>query len=257
MSSSDVAALISNICESGDAGRTAYDLLPCEPSIYDVRRVFDRMGLRWNPVVEHDAVHAINGEWFDYFTGHQEFAAQAREEMGIPEPAPAGGVWRAGDIADHILARFERDNQERAQHGIAFSRFLENEWACPVEQARFYKTDAWRRCSAAQRYVWDYACRRCNVRGAGLHVHHNNPIMSGYGHNFDLNFAPWKLSLMCEDCHRAYHSRAVRNHAAHEYLMETEQEAAKDRAEIRQTWKVVHKLGLCRYCECHPYEARL
>ena len=253
--SSQLAAMVGNITDGGITS-AEYDF-GAVSTLDGVKRVFAMWGLHWNPIVEHDAINALNDDSLDYFTDFHTFAEQGRCELGIPTPEPRGGCMRAiGEICLEITQRWKRDRLEVKRYGVAVSQFLENEWACPVEQDRFYRTDAWRRCSAAQRYVWGYACKICNVRGAGLHVHHNNPIMSGYGHNFDLNFAPWKLSLMCEDCHRAYHSRAVRNHAAHEYFMETEQEAAKDRAEIRQTWKVVHKLGLCRYCECHPYEAR-
>jgi len=248
----NVTALVSNITQDTDKGYTAYSMLPSEPSLGDVQRVFSVLGLRWNQVVEQDAINALNDYQLAYFTDRLVFAEQALAEMYIyPNPPTGQGVWHAGDLGDYISARFELAQAERAQYGVSVTSFLDNEWACPREQERFYKTDAWRRCSAAQRYMWDYKCRRCGARGAGLHVHHLMPIMSGYGRNFDMNFADWKLTLYCEDCHREYHKRAIRTHAAHEYDMVGEAEARADKALNRQTWKVIHELGRCQYCACH------
>lgn len=248
----NVSALVSNITQDTDKGYTAYSMLPSEPTLGDVQRVFDSLGLRWNQVVEQDALNALNDYRFIYFADRLEFAEQARAEMFIyPNPPTGQGVWHASDLGDYFRERMALRESEIAQYGVPVTAFLANEWACPHEQARFYKTDAWRRCSAAQRYLWDYKCRRCGARGAGLHVHHLTPILSGYGRNFDLNFADWKLTLYCEDCHHDYHRRAVRSFGSHEYEMATEQEARADKVEIRQTWKVVHALGLCEYCNAH------
>jgi len=249
---SNVSTLVSNIAQDTDKGYAAYSMLSSEPTLGDVQRVFDVLGLRWNPIVEQDAINALNDYGFAYFADRLTFAEQALAEMQIyPNPPTGQGAWHMSDMGDYLNDRWELARVEREQYGVPVTSFLDNEWACPREQARFYKTDAWQRCSAAQRYMWDYKCRRCGARGAGLHVHHLMPIMSGYGRNFDLNFADWKLTLYCEDCHREYHKRAVRTHAAHEYDITTEQDARADKAFIRQTWKVVHDLGRCQYCACH------
>jgi hypothetical protein len=252
----NVSALVSNIAQDTDKGYTAYSMLSSEPTLGDVQHVFDVLGLRWNPIVEQDAINALNDYGFAYFADRLTFAEQALAEMHIySNPSTGQGVWHMSDMGDYIRDRWELTQAERAQYGVPVTSFLDNEWACPREQERFYKTDAWRRCSAAQRYMWEYKCRRCGARGAGLHVHHLMPIMSGYGRNFDLNFADWKLTLYCEDCHREYHKRAVRAHASHEYDIVTEQDARADKATIRQTWKVVHDLGRCQYCACHGLSA--
>lgn len=253
----NLATLIGNITMDGDKYQDAYRLLPSCPTLGDAQRVFDALGLRWNPVVEQDAVNAINDCEFDYFTDRETFAEQARWEMHISRPERFADEGRfVLEICREIDRRFATAKAERDRYGVPVSMFLDNEWACPREQERFYKTDAWRRCSAAQRYLWDYKCRRCGVRGAGLHVHHLMPIMSGYGRNFDLNFADWKLTLYCEDCHRDYHRRAVRGHASHEYDIVDEADARKDKAFIRQAWKVVHELGRCQYCACHQVQLK-
>lgn len=246
-----VSTLISNITEDADKGNWAYQMLPEFPTLEDVRYVFDRLGLRWNELAEHDAINALSGDWFDYFTDWNLFAADALIEMDIVQPPPRGEIiygWQTVELWEKENALRQAELQ---QYGVPVTSFLGNGWACPREQERFYKTDAWRRCSAAQRYIWNYKCTRCGLRGVGLHVHHLMPIQTGYTHNFSLNFSPWKLTLLCENCHRDYHRRAVRGHGSSEYDIVGEADARKDKAFIRQAWKVVHELGRCEYCRCH------
>ena len=254
MSGNNLAALVFNVAMDGDRYFEAYQMLPHDPTLGDVQRVFDSLGLRWNPIVEHDALNAINDCELDYFTDRTTFAAQALAEMNI-HPGPRQEFCGLVSELSHSLdERVTVSKAEIAQYGVAVTAFLANGWACPREQEQFYQTDAWKRCAAAQRYLCGYKCRRCGVRGAGLHVHHLMPIQTGYGRNFDLNFADWKLTLYCEDCHRDYHRRAVRGHGSHEYDIVDEADARKDKAFIRQAWKVVHELGRCQYCACHQVQ---
>ena len=62
----------------------------------------------------------------------------------------------------------------------------------------------------------NYTCRKCNIRGAHLHVHH----LKNYSEHKDLRFIPINGMTLCEECHAEFHHIYTRKNNTVKQILE-------------------------------------
>lgn len=210
-----------------------------------VRDYCERQGIRWGKLLEMDTERACSGLMPEFFLEHWVWADFYRVSHHIqympPQSSFVPGTRTLRPIGDYVVS--------------AESSFLKVPrrmgWACPAEQAFFYRSEEWKRCASAYRYLDGYECRICRSRNKTLHVHHRMPILSAYHHNFHLNFAWWKLESVCQDCHADLHKRTIRSTFDYSYVFVGPEEVLQEKKWLRQVFRKHHQDGACKWCELH------
>lgn len=217
-----------------------------ELGVNEVKMLFERLALRWNPIVEEDVAFACAGKQPRYFLPPLVFTEQYRQELGVYALEGSrlhremhSGLRSAADIGAELSAQIK-------EHGFWFVANAGNGYACPVEQTKFYSTDAWQRRAASARYLLGYRCRACGAPGRGLHVHHLRPIKSAFSKTCFTNFDDGRMELMCETCHKRAHETLARS--GHHFIYTSKGEAIESRKNMQEFWRVCHAKNLCDYC---------
>lgn len=237
--------VIGMLCQvMGRSPHEAYEWGDCvTPEL--VREYCQRQGIRWGKLLEMDTERACSGLMPEFFLEHWVWADLYRANHYIgyapPQAQFVSGARTLRPIGDHY---------EKAE-----SSFLNTPrrmgWACPEEQAYFYRSEEWKRCAAAYRYLDGYECRICRARNKPLHVHHRMPIISAYHHNFHLNFAWWKLEAICQDCHVDLHRRTIRSTFDYSYVHVDAEAVLAEKRWLRKVFRKHHQDGACQWCASH------
>jgi hypothetical protein len=185
-----------------------------------VREEFERIGMGWSPLLERDVSRVLSGEPPRYFMNHFDWAETYRARRGIFSEGPGSDCAVDDDIAEYIfspgqvaqltLEYIDGLRNEQREYGVSMV-FYKHGYACFNEARYFYGTTEWRDRAKAARHSAGYRCEACGIRTSRLHVHHYTPIVSAFSPNFCLNFAAWKLRVLCPKCHRDWHRDAVRD----------------------------------------------
>lgn len=242
----DLAALASNISMGVDIYANMENF-GYWGSFEDAKRIFVAYGIRWNSIVEHDVNLVIGGNDPEYFMPTQEWVDLYRSDYHIRYQAPSGGtVYGSETIKHRSISELIAEIQQHADES-----YKTMGWACPVEQKFFYRTPEWERRAKAARYASDYACDTCGETKKALHVHHEGPIISAYHYNFDNNFAYWKLTVLCESCHKRTHSHSIRDVFGVGYVGASYEDMKDQREWLRKSWAEYHDNGECKWCNNH------
>lgn len=239
----EVMRMVADILET-----TKDEIWDCEPYNLDrgeIEYVLSQRDYRWNALIEHDVDVVRNGYEPKYFASIGQFMNRARNEMGInfvPEPRQEGMMPMVDGFSEAI-EQIKRELDDPIQ------RLVRMTWACPKEQSAFYRTDTWKDCAASARYKYWYKCGQCGKAGAGLHVHHSRPIMTGYSYQFRDNFDDYRMGLLCEDCHMARHKKLLRQHL--QFIIADPETVAEQKRDLHKMWKEYHERGYCEYCNSH------
>lgn len=217
------------------------------PEFETVKEAYERDGVKWGPLVEHDVKLVLSGYMPEYFLGWQEWQELYRLNHSILYQSPEPKTVYGKDTL-RPLARFA---DELAREDMIYHLHEISGWACPTEQTYFYNSAEWQRLAKATRFIWGYRCRRCGTSRNELHVHHESPIKSAYSAHFSDNFADWKLTIYCKDCHDWFHRHFSRELMANDFSSATPEEIAKDKKYMASFWKRYHAEGKCEFCNKH------
>jgi hypothetical protein len=216
-----------------------------------VKELFGVAGIRWAPIVKEEVSGILSGGRRRFFLSAQECVDlyRARRSVTVEPVDESTACLRGGQEA---LDAFLEDQERRAQlfekYG-ATPDWYEEGYACIKERNYFYGTEEWRNRAKVMRYVEQNRCENCHVNNVPLHVHHAFPVMSVYSYNFDLNFADYKLRVLCKTCHDGYHRHAVPAYLSSDYIVVSAEEHAEYLRELHLMDRAYHSNSLCRFCK--------
>lgn len=222
-----------------------------EYSFDRVRLLFQGLGVPWGKPVEHDVNRILSDRPPRYFLSADEWASRYRAERGIDEAEPDDEepdslLHTPDDLADLLLSELSKIRQDVQKHVVSGFSFRQG-YACLHEQQYFYGTQEWQDKAKALRFIAGYQCEQCKARNRPLHVHHVHPIFTMYSWRFYLNFTDWKLQVLCEACHRAFHSRTVRG--IMHYVPASPDEVREEKQTFRKLGRMHDDLDECLFCE--------
>lgn len=219
--------------------------LGCMPSLESVKRAYAIDGIRWNALVENDVNRVLSGYEPEYFLSWRDWIELYRSNHHIHYVAPKGGTISGSEVASSLRSLLN-DPKE-----FGYQMWCESGWACPKEQAYFYKSDEWTRAAKAQRHIDGHFCWKCGRSNQELHVHHERPIKSAYSYKFIDNFTDWGMTLYCKECHDWFHENFARAVIANDFIPHSQEEMEADRRTYRLYWKRYHDESRCEFCNRH------
>ena len=213
-----------------------------------VKRIFSKEGLPWKRIVESDVLAVLSGHLPEYFLSEQKWVQVYRSRRNISVPPPTNGAMMSWEDSFEYFEKVQaRRRQQIIEYGVT-DDYFEMGYACFEEQQYFYGTREWQNRAKAARLVAGYQCKRCGVRDVPLEVHHQAPIVSAYHHNFDSNFADYRLEALCQACHTEVHEHGIRGTASYCFVRADPERVAVYKAELRKLTQLHQRRSNCPFC---------
>lgn len=122
------------------------------PVIETIRELYERDGVRWSPLVEHDVNQVLSGSSPDYFLSDFAFADLYRERRSICLVEPVARFvpgWETAELTRKYLACIQKQHELL---GVSLWQYGRG-YACFAEAKSFYESAEWQNKAKAVRYM--------------------------------------------------------------------------------------------------------